>query len=258
VKNLVSVAVSIALVLGCGCAWAAGPAAASYNWTGFYVGLNTGLAIDNSGYTLRPSGAYVTDTAFSPYNSERTDSDSLRKAAFTIGGQLGYNYQVGSFVFGFETDFNYNGTDDASYVNRPLLPHPTFDGNFVHTVKQQVDYFGTVRARFGFTPADRFLLYGTGGLAYGDVSSGSTIAFTSTGDKYTGSTSGVRAGWTLGAGSEYAFTNNWSAKFEYLYIDLGSRSYTCAVRPGLGSAYTYTADLDTTQHVIRVGLNYKF
>jgi outer membrane immunogenic protein len=258
VKNCVFAAVSIVLALACGCAWAAGPTAPAYNWTGFFVGLNTGLAVDNSGVTVRPTGDFVTEKAYSPYNSSRTDSGNLSDVDFTIGGQLGYNYQVGILVFGLETDFNYNGTDDSSYVNRPLLPTSRFVGDFVHTVKQQVDYFGTLRARFGFTPADRFLIYGTGGLAYGDVSSRSNVLFTGTEDNYIGSSSGLQAGWTLGAGSEYALTGNWSVKIEYLYIDLGSTSYTYAAQPRFGNSYTYTTDLDTTQHIIRMGLNYKF
>ncbi len=245
----------LALALACGPAWADGPAAA-YNWTGFYAGLNTGLAINNSGYTLRPTGEFLTNPPFIPYNGLRTDSGNLSDAAFTIGGQLGYNYQFGRFVFGLETDFNYDGTDNSSYVNRPLAP-PLLQ-NIVHTVNQQVDYFGTLRARFGFTPADRFLVYGTGGLAYGNVSSGSNVLFTSAGDNYTGSSSGLQAGWTLGAGSEYALTKCWSVKLEYLYIDLGTRSYTYAAQPRFGNSFTYTTDLDTTQHIVRVGLNYKF
>jgi outer membrane immunogenic protein len=114
-----------------------------------------------------------------------------------------------------------------------------------------------LRGRFGFTPVDRFLIYGTGGLAYGNVSSSSNVLFTSGSDNYTGSSSGMQIGWTLGAGGEYAFTNNWSVKFEYLYIDLGSKSYTYAVQPPF-SGFSYTTDLDTTQHVFRVGFNYKF
>jgi outer membrane immunogenic protein len=255
-RNSVFATALLVLTLGCGPAWAAGPAAAAYNWTGFYVGLNTGLAIDNSGYTLHPTGDFLTNPLYIPDNPLRTDSGNLSDVAFTIGGQLGYNYQAGRFVFGLETDFNYDGADDSSYVNRPLAS-PLL-GNIAHTVTQQVDFFGTLRARFGFTPADRFLIYGTGGLAYGNVSSHSNVLFTNTGDNYIGSSSGMQAGWTLGAGGEYALTNNWSVKFEYLYIDLGSKSYTYPAQPSLGTSYTYTTDLDTTQHIVRVGLNYKF
>jgi outer membrane immunogenic protein len=255
-KNSVFATALMVLALACGSAWAAGPAAATYNWTGFYVGLNTGLAINDSGYTLRPTGDFLTDPVSSPTNGLRTDSGNLNNPAFTVGGQLGYNYQVGCFVYGLETDFNYNSTDESSYVNRALgFPLP---GDIIHTVTQQVDYFGTLRARFGYTPADRFLIYGTGGLAYGHVSSSSNVLFTYAGDNYIGSSSGMQAGWTLGAGSEYAFSNNWSVKLEYLYIDLGSKSYTYVPQPSFGASYTYTTSLDTAQHVIRVGVNYKF
>jgi len=255
-KNSVPTTVLLVLAIACGPAWAAGPVAATtYNWTGFYVGLNTGLAINDSGYTLRPTGNFLTDLHYISDNPLRTDSGNLNGAAFTIGGQFGYNYQVGRYVFGLETDFDYNGTDNSSYVNRPLAS--PLVGNIVHAVNQQVDCFGTLRARFGFTPAGRFLIYGTGGLAYGNVSSSSNVLFTSASDNYIGSSSGLHAGWTLGAGGEYALTNKWSVKFEYLYIDLGSQSYTYAARPPFTN-FSYTTDLDTTQHVIRVGFNYKF
>ncbi|MGA3117430.1 MAG: outer membrane protein [Syntrophobacteraceae bacterium] len=255
-RNSVFSTALLVMVLACGPAWAAAPATAPYNWTGFYAGLNTGMAINDSGYTLSPSGSFLTNPLYIPTNGLITDSGNLGNVAFTIGAQLGYNYQVGCFVYGLETDFNYDGTDNTSYVNRPLAS--PLSGNIVHTVQQKVDFFGTLRARFGYTPADRFLVYGTGGLAYGNVSSSSNVAFTSSGDNYSGSSSGLQAGWTLGAGSEYALTKCWSVKLEYLYIDLGSRSYTYAAQPRFGSSFTYTTDLDTTQHIVRVGLNYKF
>ncbi len=94
-------------------------------------------------------------------------------------------------------------------------------------MNQQIDYFGTLRGRLGFTPADRLLLYVTGGLAYGYVSS-STNLFAG-GTSFSDSSSEMQVGWALGTGGEYALTNNWSVKLEYLYIDLGSMSYPVVV-----------------------------
>ena len=85
-KNSVPTTVLLALALACGPAWAAGPAAATYNWTGFYVGLNTGLAINDSGYTLRPTGNFLTDLHYISDNPLRTDSGNLNSPAFTIDG----------------------------------------------------------------------------------------------------------------------------------------------------------------------------
>jgi len=223
-RHSVFVTALLVLALGCGAAWAADPAASTaYNWTGFYVGLNTGVAKNNSRYSVSEEHGFLF-------------SGSFDNPAFTVGGQAGYNYQVGNFVYGLETDINYEG------------PSP------------QLDYFGTLRGRLGYTPADRLLLYITGGLAYGYVSSNTTVNY-----HYfailSGSSSEMQVGWTVGAGGEYAFTNNWSVKLEYLYVDLGSMSYTFnsgAVGTPGPTFDTITTAINTTQNVIRVGLNYKF
>ncbi len=243
-RNSVFATALLVLLLGCGSAWAAGPAAATYNWTGFYGGLNAGLAANDSNYTTTPTGSLAYLAPF------LTESGNFNSIAGTIGGQLGYNYQVCRFVYGLETDFNYNSTNTSSTGTNLLIPAP----GYVYAVNQQVDYFGTLRARLGFTPADRFLIYVTGGLAYGYVSSSTSIP--SILGLFSGSSSGMQVGWAVGAGNEYALSNNWSVKLEYLYIDLGSTSYTSGI-PGV-PGYTFSTNIDTAQHVIRVGVNYKF
>jgi|LQYC01.1.fsa_nt_gi Opacity protein and related surface antigens len=244
------VSIILALLLMCGSAHAGDGAGSTYNWTGFYAGINIGGAINDSTYKLSPSGLF----SGSPTNSLRTDSGSFDDTAFTGGAQLGYNYQVCHFVFGLETDFNYNGVDESDSVNRALSS--PLNGRLLHTVKQTIDYFGTFRARAGFTPFDRLLVYGTGGLAYGHVCSSSNVLFTLGGDNYVGSKSDIRTGWTAGGGSEYAVTNNWTLRIEYLFVDLGkqSYSYTNQYYPG----YDYKTDIENQQHVIRLGINYKF
>ncbi len=240
-RNSVFGVALLVLVLGCGSAWAPDPAAAAtYCWTGFYAGLNIGAAKNNSWYAIDPPGLAA--------------SGGFDNPAFTAGGQAGYNYQAGNWVFGLETDFNYNSTDDsrAGIIGALGTGAPVgLPPGFPCTVSQQIDYFGTLRGRLGYTPADRLLLYVTGGFAYGYVSSRTNVSVESI--TYSGSSSGMQPGWTIGAGGEYAFTNNWSVRLEYLYIDLGSTSYSFA-----GYPYSYTTTLDTAQHVIRVGLNYKF
>jgi len=266
-RHSVFVTALIVLVLGCGSAWAADPAA-TYNWTGFYVGLNAGAAINDSTYTQSPTGEFFTDTFFHPL-SQITNSGKLSQGAFTLGGQLGYNRQAGIVVYGLETDFNYDSTRDSNTGSSTFLP-PEYGGilhtprllggdpsvSFVHTVNQKIDCFGTLRGRLGFTPADRFLIYATGGLAYGYVSSSSNVFLD--GANFPGSSSGFQAGWTVGAGSEYALTNNCSIKLEYLYMDLGSTSYTGVGQEPAPPTYTYVTNIDTAQHIIRVGINYKF
>jgi outer membrane immunogenic protein len=268
-RNSVFATALLVLILVCGSAWAADPAAATYNWTGFYVGLNAGGAINDSGYTLSPTGEFFTEPFFHPL-SQITNSGKLSDIGFTFGGQAGYNRQVGIVVYGLETDFNYDSTHDSNTGSSTFIPHeeggifhtPRLAGgdplviSLVHTVNQRIDCFGTLRGRLGFTPADRFLIYATGGLAYGYVSSSSNVFLD--GANFPGSSSGFQAGWTVGAGSEYALTNNCSVKLEYLYMDLGSASYTGVGQFPAPPTYTYVTNIDTAQHIIRVGINYKF
>ena len=144
------------------------------------------------------------------------------------GGQIGYNWQMNNIVLGVETDFQGSG-------QRATATGAGF------TVSERIRYFGTVRARLGYA-MDRFLPYITGGLAWGT---------TDYGNIYGVDTSSTNWGWTIGAGVEYAFTNNWTAKIEYQYIDLEGSSYTIA--PTLGSI-----SADTQLSVVKLGLNYKF
>jgi len=142
---------------------------------------------------------------------------------FIGGGQVGYNYQIGQFVLGAEADFQ--GADLSTGSN--------VFGDSVRT-----EYFGTVRARVGVA-FDRFLPYVTGGWAYGNVKT-TVGGFGSTDKTHTG-------GYTIGAGLEYAFTNNLTAKVEYLYVDLGEKNvFNTGVKVG------------TDFSVVRAGLNYKF
>lgn len=247
----ICVIASLVLILVCGGSAAfAEVAAGSYNWTGFYAGLNIGSAINDSSYRLSPTGNYSGD----PNNSLRTDSGDFNSAAFTGGGQLGYNYQICSWILGLETDFNYNGVEESQFVSRALTS-PLL-GDFNHNVTQKTDFFGTVRGRVGYTPFNRWMIYATGGFAYGHVASSSNLLFTEAGDHYAASSANGQAGWTVGGGAEYALSRCWSVKLKYLFIDLGSNSYTYGNQ--LFPGFTYTTQLDTSEHVVRVGVNYKF
>lgn len=136
-----------------------------------------------------------------------------------IGGlQAGYNWQFGSpFVLGVETDFQFSGISGGPYG---------------------LDYFGTIRARAGYA-IDRVLVYATGGFAYGQ---GSLDAFGL-------SSSATQTGWTLGAGAEFAFDRNWSARAEYLYVDLGSATLPTVLGP-------IATGLDA--NILRAGVNFRF
>ena len=151
-------------------------------------------------------------------------------SGFIGGGTLGYNLQTGSWVWGIEGDVDYL---DA---NRTIATAVCGSCTFKDT------WLATARGRIGYS-FDRWLPYVTGGGAWGDVYMSSP----------SGSNSSTKGGWTAGAGVEYAFLGNWSAKLEYLYVDLGSAN--CG-----SSACPFAADtsVDFTANIIRAGINYRF
>lgn len=242
-----------------------------FSWTGLYVGLNAGGAWGGNGCSsFYPVDAAGTRVAGFP----ATGCAGGDRTAFTGGAQIGYNWQFGSMVAGVEADLNYLGgrRNRTSSMTVVGLPDPEFDGAYVISEGRQFgNYFGTVRARFGFA-LDRALIYATGGLAWSDSGRASTVAFTGPGTAavYTQERRGDRIGWTIGAGIEYALTNRWTVKAEYLYADIGGRrggGYTCAgtaCGPQFGGAGAYPGGRfvggrgDNGLHVVRVGVNYLF
>lgn len=129
---------------------------------------------------------------------------------------------------------------------------------------QRTDWFGTVRGRIGFTPLCRLLIYGTGGLAYGDVHYAANT-FYSFNDGFGPLTHPVSfdrtsVGWTVGGGLEYALTHHWSVKVEYLYYDLGDHGATGPeFANGVPSPpFAVHYNWETTGNIVRGGLNFKF
>lgn len=140
-----------------------------------------------------------------------------------VGGTLGYNWQQGQFVFGAEGDIDWSDIGGS-----------TTCGGVNCTVDN--DWLGTLRGRVGYA-FDRFMPYITGGLAVGNVST--NIAGVGSGDD-------VNAGWTAGGGIEARITGPWTAKLEYLYVDLGRGGSVAG------------SDADFTTNIVRGGINYKF
>lgn len=218
-----------------------------FSWTGFYVGLNAGWGWSHGG---DPTTCFNSATGNSAGCAIVPDS-GLNADGFIGGGQLGYNYQVGTWVFGIEADFQGADIKDTLTVAN-LAGAPVA---FNYTASQKMNWFGTVRPRVGYA-WDRALLYVTGGLAYGHRSASNSLNFV-TGIVYAGSNSDTRAGWTVGGGLEYAFTNNWTAKIEGLYYDLGDLTVV-ANRMPTPDIWSDTKVFDFRGGIIRVGVNYKF
>jgi len=142
-----------------------------------------------------------------------------KPSGFEGGVQAGYNWQSGALVFGLEGDLQANAADDTFAPWKFSNP-----------------WFGTVRGRAGYA-VNNVLFYGTGGLAFGELKA----------ETFGLSESHTTAGWTLGVGAEFGFAPNWSAKIEYLYVDLAN------------SAFTITGASNGAQFgLVRAGVNYHF
>jgi outer membrane immunogenic protein len=230
--------------------------AAANNWSGLYIGGNVGYGWGNNS----------TDFAFlpSPVEFEGDNNTTLgaRSSGVIGGAQLGYNWQIGSLVTGLEADIQGSGIKGSARATPTVVGTAIPDPISVLSSEPKLSWFGTVRGRLGVTVTPDLLLYGTGGLAYGRVDA-SANWFSSDGSfqaQAPASVSKTKVGWTAGAGAEWMFARNWSAKLEYLYIDLGSDSaignvtVNQVLNPPFAVGYTW----HTRENIVRVGVNYHF
>jgi outer membrane immunogenic protein len=229
------------------------PMRAVYNWTGFYVGGNIGYSIGNGrvSQVLNSLSTGIVDTQF-------TDSAVAPKGV--LGGvQVGYNWQATrNWLVGFETDFQAaNQTDKACTLSCVA------SGGITETVtvEQKLEYFGTVRARLGIVN-DNVLFYATGGAAYGRVVQTAAVAITApppTGASFLTNTAGeTRFGWAAGGGIEAALWGNWTAKAEYLYVNLGDMKPNVLIGTAAGLPISLVTSSTIRDHVVRAGINYRF
>lgn len=236
----------------------------TFTWTGFYAGVNVGAAFNHGSMTVSPSN----DFRFVGINNFGSWRKTEDETSFVGGAQVGYNYQMGNIVLGAEADFSFADlkNEQSGYGSRPGGGPFLFEHSF--RTRTKVDWFGTLRARVGFTPLERLMVYGTGGLAYGQVkTTASELEYVTAGglpawdDSWAGSKNDTRFGWTLGAGAEYAITNNLSLKAEYLYVDLGKQRVGTIynnIDPALMGTTGATVESATKFSVVRAGLNYRF
>jgi len=238
------------------------PVAVVYDWTGYYLGVNVGYSWGRGTTdgnvagtrTVAVTGAAAVTTVLPTLPlSGRANVNGV-----IGGGQLGYNWQRGTWLFGLEGDVQGSGergfSDVCTVAGCPA-------GSVAFNREYKLDWFGTARGRVGFLPTERLVLYATGGLAYGGFSGSST-----TQPLNIGTWASTRAGWTVGAGAEAALGSNWSVKFEYLYMDLGhvggsSANATSITTVGSTTTTTnlaYVFNTKFTDNIVRVGLNYRF
>jgi outer membrane immunogenic protein len=229
--------------------------APAFNWNGFYYGGHFGGSIDQDstgivGNTL--ALAILVNNGVIPSSVANNPTGPL------AGLQLGYNIQRGKMVYGVEADLSLAAIEGKSTtITNGFLPFATY----TTTVKQNLQWFSTLRGRLGFTQTNNLLIYGTGGLALGWSTYEANVHRTAFLLNYDipASANVLKAGWTVGLGAEYAMKDRWSFKAEYLYYDLGKENLTGNITiagiptpPQLG--YTF----ETRGSIVRLGLNRKF
>ena len=228
------------------------PVAALDPWTGFYIGATLGWGWGSGDSTIVPNAAETGigagDPVFGPLPG-RPNYDGV-----VGGGEIGYNARFGSWLAGIEADIS--GADMRGSNNATGVPF--IGGIFSTTLERKLDWFGTVRGRLGVLATNDLLIYGTAGLAYGDPKTRVTAANLAVACPFnwclSGSTSGLSVGWTAGAGIEYAFAPRWTAKAEYLHVDLGSKTVTLFDTFTAGGVVTATST--TRVDIARVGVNF--
>jgi outer membrane immunogenic protein len=201
------------------------------DWTGWYIGAHAGGAWQKT--DVNTGSGFFNDGYFFP-----NPNASISKSGFIGGGQLGYNWQHGNFVFGLEGDISgLSGRASTSFDT----------GYQTGSYSSKMRWLSTVRGRFGLAVGDT-MAYMTAGVAFGGVRS--TVNFDDIG---TYSRSQTKTGWTIGGGVEHMLSRNWTIGLEGLFVDLGSTTVNH------GSDNSNKSTRFSNQAIIgRVKLNYKF
>jgi outer membrane immunogenic protein len=229
---------------------------APFAWAGSYFGLDVGYS------RASPTGGYnissATLSALPPIipTVDASGMHPLTMRGGLIGAEFGYNWQPADrFVVGVEGDFNWSGLSGSMANGGPI---PVVGGVYSIAQSFKTDWYGSLRGRVGFTPLGNVLIFATGGGAFAHINyaSGFTDTFNETENV---SIKAMKVGWVLGAGAEYALTENWSTKVEYLHSQFSAST-------GSGSGVLTDGTIATITHstgalginTIRVGLNYQF
>ncbi len=221
-------------------------------WAGFYVGLNAGAALGQANLDHRATGDFSLVPAAAA-NLAALGSGDMDPEGGIAGVQVGYNWQRGNWVGGFEADiqwWDYSETSSSS----PAVYSPGVTAAFQSSLSS--NYLSTLRLRAGMTVHD-MLFYVTGGLAISQFEFSQTVNFGPFPEAATGSVKDTKFGWTIGAGGEMALGRNWTLKAEYLFVrfdDLNADLFNPT-----SPTFTHEVRVDDLQaHVLRLGVNYRF
>jgi len=253
------------------------------NWSGFYLGVNVGGSIGVIQNTDGLSG-FPTGAGFPAAGNPFLSSDVKRALPGIFGGvQGGFNWQTGNLVLGVEADWQFTDEKSTLTVQGQNLAAALFTNSY--TDQERIKSLGTARARLGWAH-DSYLWYVTGGAAWATVNEnlalssnfnpaagGGILASPFVAGTNLAAFSHTKSGWTIGGGVETRLWGGWSAKLEYLYVDLGSvtDAFVIAGNPGFnttagagattagaGNTFTVTSSTHIRDHIVRVGMNYKF
>jgi outer membrane immunogenic protein len=248
-------------------------AAAEFSWTGPYVGVNGGYALNGQTQFDRTTGDLPNNTNALATNL-RPGAHLIGNDGFTLGGQIGYNYDGGRVVIGLEADAAYTDikqTDTLATTEfvGPLGVPSTTPVTRLSQYRGSLDYLGTVRGRIGLK-MNQFLLYGTGGLAYGRVRQEITFYGPNSPSTpfFAGQENGIRVGYAVGGGVEVAVPTNsfvnvlhssaLTFRVEYLRYDLGRYNLRFPGVNGGSEIGGYSAQARTYGDIVRGGINYRF
>lgn len=227
----------------------------AFAWTGVYIGFNAGYHYTDSRTTFTG-----TDTGAGGLGSVLAagaipNPALASTAGFIGGGQIGYNYQIKDYVLGAEVDFDGatgRKTSSTTSFSIPFVPVTSVAG-------QHLDDLGTVRGRFGWAGVNRLLIYGTAGFAFGRQSASFRVIAPAGAPSLDAGAAGSRnVGYAYGGGIEYAFTDNITAKAEFIHYDLGVSTQTIAYAYRGPSSSSLTGRTRIDGNIVRGGLNYRF
>jgi outer membrane immunogenic protein len=217
------------------------------NWSGFYAGLEVGYAFgDKAEYDY---GIDIVNTILDDgFGVLDNDLDGL------LGGVYGgFNYQTGNFVLGLEGSFA--GADITGSESGDVALFGPF--GFTAETETDINWLATATGRVGFLVSDNFLVFAKGGAAFAEIESRGTLDGFVTGRWASIEASETALGFTVGAGGEFKFAENWSAKVEYNYVHFDDVDFSGDVATIFGNTeYDYSADVDL--HVVKAGIAYHF
>ena len=227
------------------------PPMRAFSWTGCYIGGNVGWTRDATRETTSPDPTGLPALTI----AQATFDYRYNNSGIAGGVQYGCLRQFGQFVIGLDSDFDFTGLNSTVFASHAAQSSV---GPYNETLSQKLSWFSTTRVRAGFT-WDRWMLFASGGLASGRMQASYVLQPVGVPILYSGSDSWTRYGWTAGAGLEYAISDNWFVRGEYMYIDLGRHSF---ISPGFGALggnpAFWNSEVDSRFHVARVALSYRF